>query len=275
MRTFVLRVFVQTRTVIAAGAAALLVIVCANAATTDVFWGQWGRTSQHDGFAPSAGQPGSTILANLTYDPFVDQETSRPDGDGDLLVHYQTPLISGIDVFMAFKTGQFSTATDWQVQTWGERKYSWGNGQLAPQWELVSDWKPVPFSSGKDGPGWEPVYHGALTDAALYLPGFAGTIWKVDRATGRALAHINPFAAVDANTFAVGPLSADPSGNIYYNVLQLDGRAKDPWLVDVPNAWLVKVSAADAPTAGAWSALVPGAPRATEPCVWQYSTESV
>jgi len=261
--------------VIGAGAAALLAIVCANAAATSVFWGQWGRTAQHDGFAPVSGQPGSTVLANVVYDPFVDKETANPDGGGDLLVHYQTPLISGIDVFMAFKTGQFSTVTDWQVQTWGERKYTWVNGQLAQQWEFVSDWKPVPFSSGKDGPGWEPVFHGTLTDAALYLPGFAGTIWKVERTTGRSIAHINPFPTVDANTYAVGPLSTDAAGNIYYNVLQLDGRAKDPWLVDVPNAWLVKVSATDAPTAVAWSTLVPGTPQATAQCFWQYSTDNL
>src|SRR6185295_16033233 len=125
-----------------------------------------GRTAQHDGFAPTAGQQGSTILANIVYDPFIDKEIGT-DGDGSLLVHYQTPLISGSDVFMAFKAGQFSTVQEWQVQTWGERKYSWESDRLALQWEFASDWKPVPFSSRKDGPGWEPVFHGALTDAAL------------------------------------------------------------------------------------------------------------
>jgi hypothetical protein len=253
---------------------AILALVRVGSAATDVFWGQWGRTAQHDGFAPASGQPGSSILANLVYDPFTDKELGT-DGDGDLLVHYQTPLISGIDVFMAFKTGQFTTVTDWQTQTWGERKHSWVNGELVPQWEFASDWKPVPFSPDKDGPRWEPVFHGVLTDAALFVPGFGGTVWKVDRTTGRVLAHINPFPTTDANIYAVGPLSADATGNVYYNVLQLDGRAADPWLVDVPNSWLVKVAVDDVPKTVAWSTLVPGAPAPTGQCLWQYSNDSL
>jgi len=115
---------------------------------------------------------------------------------------------------MEFKTGQYSNIKNWQVQTWGERKYSWVNGQLVQQWEFTGDWKPVPFSPDKDGPGWEPVYHGVLTDAGLYVPGFGGTIWKLDRATGGVLAHINPFASVDANTYAVGSLANVVSGRL-------------------------------------------------------------
>jgi len=265
----------RTRIVLAAVCAvAMLAIVRVTSAATDVFWGQWGRTAQHDGFAPTAGQQGSTILANIVYDPFIDKEIGT-DGDGSLLVHYQTPLISGSDVFMAFKAGQFSTVQDWQVQTWGERKYSWESDRLALQWEFASDWKPVPFSSRKDGPGWEPVFHGALTDAALYVPGSGGTVWKIDRTTGRVLAHINPFATVDANTYAVGPLSADAAGNIYYNVVQLDVRAGDPWLLDTPASWLVKVAANDTPKAVAWATLVPGTPAASAQCLWQYAADTL
>jgi hypothetical protein len=267
MRT---RIVVAAACVLAIGALARV-----GSATSDVFWGQWARSPQHDGFAATPGQPGSRILASIVYDPFTDKEMERDGGEGALLVHYQTPLISGIDVFMAVKTGRFASITDWQAQTWGERKYSWVNGQLVQQWAFVSDWKPVPFSPGKDGPHWEPVYHGALTDAALYLPGFAGAVWKIDRVTGRVLAHINPFPTAAANTYVVGPLSADASGNIYYHALQLDDEAEDPWVVDVPNAWLVKVSAGDAAKAVAWSTLVPGAPAATDQCAFQYSNDSL
>jgi hypothetical protein len=266
----------RVRTVVAALCApAIVALVHVNAATSDVFWGQWGRTSAHDGFAPATAQPGATLLASIVYDPFTDKEQNAPDGEGDLLVHYQTPLISDIDVFMAFKTGQFSTIEEWQTQTWGERKYSWVDGRLVQQWEFTSDWKPVPFSRGKDGPHWEPVYHGVLTDAAVYVPGLGGTIWKIDRTTGRVLARINPFAAIDAGTYAAGPLSADAAGNVYYNVLRLDDRTADPWLADVANSWLVKVTSSDAPRAVAWSTLVPGAPAAADSCFWQYPNESL
>src|SRR5262249_42175307 len=180
-----------------------------------VFWGQWGRSSQHDGFAPTSGQPGSRVVANVVFDPFVDRELG-PDDEGELLVHYQTPLVSGGDVFMAFKGGRFTTTTDWQAQTWGEREYSWLNDAVTLQWGVASDWEPVPYSPFKDGPRWEPVFHGVLTDAALYVPGFGGTIWNVDRVTGRAIARINPFSSIDANTYVAGPLAADAAGNVYY-----------------------------------------------------------
>jgi len=62
-----------------------------------VFWGQWGRTPLHQGSVPVAGQTGSNILANIVYDPFTQKEQQGPYAAGDLLVHYQTPLIAGND----------------------------------------------------------------------------------------------------------------------------------------------------------------------------------
>src|SRR5207302_3950239 len=57
--------------------------------------------------------------------PFTDKEQNGAYAGGDLLVHYQTPLIAGNDVFMEFKTGQFLNIKHWESQTWGERRYSW------------------------------------------------------------------------------------------------------------------------------------------------------
>ena len=250
-------------------------LVAANAFAAPVWWGQWGQNSLHQGSVSVAGQTGSNILANIVYDPFVSKEQQGPYAAGGLLVHYQTPLVDGNDVFMECKTGQYSNIKNWVVQTWCENKFSWVNGVLTLQWTHINDWKPVPFSPDKDGPGWEPVYHGALTSAAMYVPGFGGTVWKLDRGTGAVLAHINPFATIDANTYAVGPLSADSAGNIYYNVMQINGSVKDPWLADVPNSWLVKVTTNDVPTAVAWSTLVPGSPAATDQCKFRYSTANL
>lgn len=245
------------------------------AAGQQPFWGQWGRNPAHTGFANVAGQTGSKILATTTYDPFVSRETSGPYAAGDLLAHYQTPLVDGSDVFMECKTGNYTRIQDWQAQTWCENKFTWVNGQLTLQWTHISDWKPVPFSADKDGPGWEPVYHGALTAGAIWVPGFGGSVFKLDRNTGTG-PQISPFGTtLDPNTFTVGPISADKFGNVYYNVMQLDGSAKDPWAVDVPNSWLVKVTAAGVATAVPWSSLVPGAPAATDPCFFRYSTANL
>src|SRR6266849_2416397 len=249
-----------------------LALIAAVPAPINVWWGQWGQNPQHTGTVGVAGSTGSNILANIVYDPFTSKEQQGPYAAGGLLVHYQTPLIAGNDVFMECKTGQFSNIKNWQIQTWCEQKFTWVNGQLALQWTHISDWKPVPFSPDKDGPGWEPVYHAVLTKQAIWVPGFGGSVFRLDRDTGTG-PQINPFGTtLDPNTYVVGPLSADGAGNIYYNVMQLDGSAKDPWLVDVPQSWLVKVTAAGVPTAVPWASLVPGTPAATDQCIFRYST---
>jgi len=102
-------------------------------AAPPVWWGQWGQNQLHQGSVSVTGQTGSRILADIVYDPFVDKEQVGAYAAGGLLVHYQTPLIDGNDVFMEFKTGQFTNIQHWEVQTWGERKYSWVRGQLVQQ----------------------------------------------------------------------------------------------------------------------------------------------
>jgi hypothetical protein len=53
-----------------------------------VDWPQWGQNAQHQGAVGNPAQSLQRALANVTYDPFVDQE--RVDGGGSILVHYQT-----------------------------------------------------------------------------------------------------------------------------------------------------------------------------------------
>ncbi len=101
---------------------------------------------------------------------------------------------------------------DWNTQTWSEAKYSWINGQLKEQWIYESDWKPVPFAydgrityGSAVGPNWEPVFHAAVTDDAVYLPDLGGTITKVNKTTGKLIRRINPFGATrDTNIFVTG-----------------------------------------------------------------------
>ena len=258
----------RARLVVGAVAAAT---IAAGSNSPGPFWGQWGQNPQHTGTVGVAGQTGSHIAADIIYDPFTSKEEQGPYATGDLLAHFQTPLVDGNDVFMECKTGQYSNIKNWQVQTWCENKFTWVKGQLQLQWTHISDWKPVPFSPDKDGPGWEPVYHAVLTRQAIWVPGFGGSVFKLDRKTGTG-PQISPFGStLDPNTYTVGPLSADSGGNIYYNVMQLDGSAKDPWLVDVPRSWLVKVTAAGNPTAVPWSSLVPGTPAPGDQCIFRYA----
>src|SRR5919204_791481 len=128
---------------VAVFAAAALIVGTAGAATPGGGeWGQWGQNAQHQGFVPVAGQDANSILADVVYDPFSNKENA-PDGTS---VHYQTALLDGSDVYMEFKTGNFSNLTNWETQVWNEKKLTWQNGQLVTVWTFTSDWTPEPYS---------------------------------------------------------------------------------------------------------------------------------
>ena len=81
-------------------------------ASTSPFWQQWGANPQHTGMVPVAGQALTSTLANVTYDPFVDQEKAENApvfGEADLTVHYQAPITDGNDVYMVMKTGTYNS----------------------------------------------------------------------------------------------------------------------------------------------------------------------
>jgi hypothetical protein len=236
-------------------------------ASNNPFWAQWGSSPDHAGHVPVLGQSLGTQMADILYDPFVPQEILNNDG---LTVHYPATLVDGDDFYFEEKIGSLTQ------QIWNVVRYTWQSGTAQRLWLFQSDWKPEPDTGIG---GWEPVFHPALANDALYVPGAGGTLWKVDKTAGTSLAHIDPFngAASDpTNTFVAGPLTADAAGNIYYNVLQLgDPRVADPWQgADSVGAWLVKVDATDTTTMATYASLVPGAPGATDTtCPGQFSTE--
>jgi hypothetical protein len=221
-----------------------------------VDWPQWGQNAQHQGAVGVPAQSLQKVLAQTTYDPFVDQE--KADGGGSILVHYQTPLTHDHDVFMEFKTGTYTPATStnlatrWNSQIWNERRLRLQDGQLVQRWNFQSDWKPEPSDLAL---GWEPVFHAALVGDAVYVPGFGGTVLVVDAADGHQVARVNPFGTtIDPNTYVAGPLVADGNGNVYYNALRLDANE------NAIGAWLVRIDRHDAATKASFADLVPGAP---------------
>jgi hypothetical protein len=174
---------------------------------------------------------------------------------------------------MEFKTGPFKTPDNWDSQTWHEKRLDWGpQGKLLTTWNFVSDWKPEPNGPGNGQSskrdrlglgGWEPVFHGALANGFVYVPGAGGTIFKLNQEDGSVVSRINPFGgALDPQTFTAGPISADDAGNLYYNAIKLD--ATDPWGgsngTDVVDSWLVKAAADDSTATVSYKSLVPGAP---------------
>ncbi len=257
------------------------------AASNMPFWPQWGSNPQHTGMVAATGQPPSNILANIVYDPFVTQEKNEHApffGDAVLTVHEQAPIVDGNDAYMVMKMGTYNSCNPvgswatgaacgpntWNTMKWCELRFSWVNGQLVEAWDFDSDWVPEPNASdSNDGGlgGWEPVFHPAEANNFIYVPGAGGTVWKVDKTTGMAASHINPFQGnanvVVANTYVSGSLTADANGNIYYNVIQLNTNG-NPWgQNDVVNGWLVKITPDDTATVATFAALVPGAPAGT------------
>lgn len=223
-------------------------------------WPQWGQNPQHTGSIAVAGQSLNAKLADITYDPFVPQEQAFTGGE--LLTHYQVPLLDGQDVFMAFKTGAYplDQADPTRFEVFHQKRLHWEAGHLVEKWDFQTDWKPLPIDFVG---GWEPVYHAVLANGFVYDVGFGGTIFKINRGGGVVVAHINPFApAVDPNTFVSGPLSADSSGNIYYNVIQIDPTQPDPFTgtATTVGSWLVRVDPDDNPTKVSYSTLIPDAP---------------
>jgi hypothetical protein len=234
-------------------------------------WPQWGLNAQHTLFAGNVtGQPLNQNIVNLVYDFNIDAEKADPNATGDLLVHYQVPLVDGNDVYIESKDGTYSNST-YSTQLWHQNKYSWHAGTLVKQWTFNTDW----FAPGSSNLFWEPVYHAALANGFLYDPGQGGTIFKINKSTGAVVKRINPFGTtIDPNTFTASPLTADASGNIYYNVLKVTANTDAAWLgVDVIDSWLVKVAPNDTVTKVSYSTLLSQAqikgeavPRANDRC---------
>ncbi len=247
------------------------------------FWAQWGANPQHAGMVAVAGQNAVHKLADIVYEPFVNQEKAENAaifGEAELTAHYQAPIVDGNDVYSMVKTGTYNSCSPvgawftsnaacgpntWNTMIWNEARFSWIHNQLTQIWVFASDWKPEPNGNGLQG--WEPVFHPVDANNFIYSPGAGGTILKVNKTTGAAASHINPFSGtnlVAANTYVAGPLSADSLGNIYYTVIELaDPSAGDPWTVkDAVSAWLVKVKPDDTSAIATFASLVPNAPAA-------------
>lgn len=255
-------------------------------ASNTPFWAQWGSNPQHSGDVSAAGQSLTNIHADIVYDPFVNQEKAENAaifGEAVLTVHEQAPLTDGNDVYMVTKTGSYiscNPAGDWVNGTacgpnawasmiWNETRYTWENNQLTQIWSFASDWKPEPnatnFNQGWIGlEGWEPVFHPLDANSFIYVPGAAGTVWKLDKNKGTSVSQINPFSGVSGvsstNTFVSSPLTADANGNVYYNAIELNNNG-NPWgQNDVAAAWLVKITASDTASIVTYATLIPNAP---------------
>jgi hypothetical protein len=241
-------------------------------------WPQWGSDPAHTGQA-CKGTRLERIIAHRTFDPFTEEEKADAKifrGEPALLTHYQVPLLVGNDVYMEFKAGEYTSCAEdpvncgpfgWNSQVWTEKKLHWYGSQLVEDWTFASDWKPVPGQLTD----WEPVFHAVVAGRYLYVPGYAGSLHKLDRETGKELATI-ALPGGDAQTFVAGGLAADRHGNVYYNALALD--PVDP-LLSPRGSWLVKVRANDTVQMASFATIAIGAPTADAPCLGVFATNQL
>ena len=240
-------------------------------------WLQWGANPGHTGSVSVAAQTPAAILSDTVVDP---NAVADFEENGDVLAHYQVPLLDGNSVYMEWKSGPYMGLMCWDSQTWGMKRMDWKKGQLATVWSFQSDWEPVPFGEWNYdqspnpygiflGPDWEPVFHGAVAGSWVYVPGAGGSLYKLNKKTGALVKQFKPFgSSIDPNVYLCSPITVS-DGNIYYNAIQLDPA--DPWSADVVGSWLVRISPSGAVSRVSYAALVPGAPAATDPCTVQFS----
>jgi hypothetical protein len=231
---------------------AVLVAVClAPIVVFAQFWPQWALDAQHTGQVGVAAQTMKRILANIVYDPLVPAEMAA--NDGDLLAHYQVPLIDGTHVFMEFKSGTYNK-NRYSTQTWGENAFQWQSGQLVPIWSFTSDWK----APGSQNDFWEPVFHAVLANGFIYVPGAGGTLFKVNKTSGAVVGRINPFESLDASIIVAGVPTVDSAGHVFYNAIKQfnSGNGSSFYQHDIVDSWLVKVSPDDSTEKVSYSVLV-------------------
>jgi len=230
----------------------------------DTNWSQWAQNSEHTGNIALYGQSPNRILANVVYDPLAGDERQA---EGELLSHYQVPMVNGNDVFMSFRFGTFDPNSN-ASEVWGETHYIWQDNQLVATWAYASDWA----AAGSLNDFFEPVFHGVLANNAVYIPGGSGSIIELDAASGELIRRIAPFGT-DPNTYETGPITADFEGNLYYNAIQV---VVDPvngfYANDATDSWLVKVAPDGSFRSASYKSLLASeAPASTASCLGTFN----
>jgi hypothetical protein len=255
----------------------LFISVAIACAWAQSFWPQWALNPQHTSQIGVAGQPLNRMLAAIIYDPLVPQEKAA--NQGNLLAHYQVPLIDGSNIFMEFKSGTYNK-NRYDTQTWGENGFRWMNGQLMQIWSFTSDWK----APGSQGDFWEPVFHAVLANGYIYVPGAFGTIFKLRETDGSFVSRINPFDRFDPTIIVAGVLTTDSAGNIYYNTIQQfnSGTGASFYQHDIVDSWLVKIGPDDSTAKVSYSVLTGvtaagslPAPQPTDQCLGTFAVKQL
>jgi len=245
-------------------------------------WPQWGQNWSHTGRACASPQGLGTVLATVTFDPFVAlevEEAARLFGEGALYVHYGSPVVVGDDLYVEVKSGAYVSCGGqsppspcgfdaWNQQSWTVKHLAWESGALVPKASFASSWKPPPWQVVG---GWEPSFQPVVHEDVVWVAGAEGTVIRLDRQLGDPQT-INPFTTANSNRHVTGPLVVDVDGTLLYNVIELDPLM--PTTADA-QGYLVRVSPNGSPSKVQYQSIVSGAPAAGDQCPFSYAAGQI
>jgi hypothetical protein len=187
-------------------------------------WTSLAKDAHHEAASTTASQALNTIHWQTPVDLHPQDSgrraADRPDGAGDLLIHYGSPLITAANtVIVPVKTG---TTGGFRVEA-----HKAGSGNLI--WGTPTDYILPPSN------GWTPVFGPALNAKRLYFPAAGGTVGFRDDPDsptgtqgrlvfyGAANYQANP-AGFASSVYINTPLTTDGSGDVYFGFL-VDGAS--------------------------------------------------
>ncbi|MGA3042827.1 MAG: hypothetical protein ABSF54_18780 [Bryobacteraceae bacterium] len=202
-----------------AAVAALLTLGFVPTAFGQTPWTNFAKNAHHNASSTTAAQALNSIhwQTPVDLDPQYSgrRAAAHPDGAGELLIHYGTPLITAANtVIVPVKT---QANGGFRVEA-----HTASNGTLV--WKTPTDYLLPPSH------GWTPVFGPALGAQRLYLPGAGGTVLyrdTPDSATGTEGRLVfygssnygaNP-TGFRSSVYINTPLTVDESGNIFFGFL--------------------------------------------------------
>jgi hypothetical protein len=217
-------------------------------------WSDYAHDPQHTALSPFASQPLTTIHWQVPVD--LDPQHEGGDPDGDLYIHYGSPLITRSNtVIVPVKTGALG---GFRVEA-----HVGTNGVL--KWMQSTDYALPPHN-------WTPSFSPTLTPKnRLYFPGGGGTVYYCDSPDSTNMPALGQIAfyglanytantnAYLGNVFIDTPITSDRYGNIFFGfqvtgstpmsltsgVARIDTSGNGTWIaanVIVTNAGIIKVA---------------------------------
>lgn len=195
----------------------------------------------HTGAKACAPLPALHVQGVVAVDPAAPLEAP----DGNLFVHYSTPISNGAFMYTGVKRG-FTDRSHVGTQTWSVQASKWIGHALVPAWKTDSKWSPYTAlnpvgNTNGDEEEFQPALVTTGAFAGILMPSSSGQLVRLDPATGAQLGVINPLAGTsfdgDALAIVSSGISVRDDGTVAYTVIAylpkgpLNKAPRGSWLV--------------------------------------------